>query len=280
MKKILLALTGIVIIGVGLFLGRDYLPKFTSGDGELRVESSPKTTVFVNGENKGQTPLVQSMSQGKYDIKLLPENEQSTASWQQQVTLNPGVQTFVNVNLASTDASSSWEMITLEEGKAGNSEISIFSYTDPAEIFFDDERKGTTPLSFQDVSAGTHNVRLLAPGHAENTIKVTMTPGYKLLLTAQLPRTDAPSTESPENNTDGQAEGQSTTKESVTILDTPTGWLRVRSEPSTSGEEVARVDPETSYPLVDEQSGWYQIEYETGKEGWISAQYASIDTEK
>lgn len=276
MKKLIIALLVILLLGAGLYFGRDYLPQFTSSDGELRVESAPKTTVFVNGENKGQTPFMQKMNPGKYDLKLLPEDERTISSWQQQVTVNPGVQTFINVNLASSDTASSWEMITLEEGKRGESEISIFSQTDPAEIFFDDERKGTTPLSFQDITAGTHNVRLLAPGHTENTIKVTMTPGYKLLLTAQLARTDAPEKESTDSATPGKPE-TSDSDESVTILDTPTGWLRVRSEPSTAGEEVARVDPGTSYPLADEQSGWYEIEYEKGKTGWISAQYASKD---
>jgi len=59
-------------------------------------------------------------------------------------------------------------------------------------------------------------------------------------------------------------------------LSTPTGFLRVRSEPSTAGEEVAQVDPGDRFPYLetDEDTGWFKIEYEDGEEGWVSNQYA------
>ncbi|MFS8158890.1 MAG: PEGA domain-containing protein [Candidatus Roizmanbacteria bacterium] len=69
--------------------------------------------------------------------------------------------------------------------------------------------------------------------------------------------------------------GSTTATGQVLIGETGTGWLRVRSEPSASSTELAKVDTGKSFPLVAEQSGWYKIEYETGKTGWISAQYAT-----
>ncbi len=48
----------------------------------------------------------------------------------------------------------------------------------------------------------------------------------------------------------------------------------MRKEPSTSAQELAKVNPGEEYPLLEEKSGWYKIEYEIGKEGWISATYA------
>lgn len=63
-------------------------------------------------------------------------------------------------------------------------------------------------------------------------------------------------------------------EEKVEILPTGLGWLRVRSEPGLSGEEVARVDVGNTYTLIDEESGWYQIELEDGETGWVSGQYA------
>ncbi len=59
----------------------------------------------------------------------------------------------------------------------------------------------------------------------------------------------------------------------IEILDTPTGFLRVRSEPSTTASESGRVNPKEKYPLLDEKSGWYKIKLSTG-EGWISGRYA------
>lgn len=62
----------------------------------------------------------------------------------------------------------------------------------------------------------------------------------------------------------------------VKILKTPTGWLRVRTEPSVAASEAAKIKPNEEYPLLEEQEDWFKIQYnEDGeeKEGWISSQY-------
>lgn len=60
-----------------------------------------------------------------------------------------------------------------------------------------------------------------------------------------------------------------------------TGWapngvdvLRVRSGSGSGNSEVARAETNKAYKLLDEQNGWYKIEYEEGKEGWVSSTYA------
>lgn len=64
----------------------------------------------------------------------------------------------------------------------------------------------------------------------------------------------------------------------VVIKDTPTGWLRVRKTPSTSGEEIAKVNPGEEYKFVEaNDSGWYLIVLESGEEGWISGTYATLN---
>jgi hypothetical protein len=63
----------------------------------------------------------------------------------------------------------------------------------------------------------------------------------------------------------------------VSILDTPTGFLRVRSLPSVSGTEVGQVIPGENYPLLETaDSGWYliKVQLEATSSGWISPQYA------
>lgn len=63
----------------------------------------------------------------------------------------------------------------------------------------------------------------------------------------------------------------------VVINETSTGWLRVRAEASGSSEEVAKVDVGTKLPYLGETiSGWHGVEYETGKKGWVSGQFATI----
>ncbi|MBI4129836.1 SH3 domain-containing protein [Candidatus Roizmanbacteria bacterium] len=272
MKKIIIIIVGILLIGAGLFLGKDYLPLLTSDDGQLKVETQPKTTVFVNGENKGSTPYQGKFSPGSYEVKLLPENETTTLTWQQQVAINKGVQTYITATLGTTDATSSWEIVTLEQLKRGETELSIFSQTDSSEIFINDERKGTTPLSFKDITTGMHGIRLTAPGFTERIVQLKVTPGYKIGVTSHLASLapQPPGTPDQGEQTTPSEQSQVT----VTILDTPTGWLRVRAEPATSGEEIGRVTPGEEYPYLEEQEGWFKIEYEKGKEGWISGQYA------
>jgi hypothetical protein len=60
----------------------------------------------------------------------------------------------------------------------------------------------------------------------------------------------------------------------VEILDTPTGFLRVRATPSTGASEITQVDPGEKFPLLEERAGWYKIKLTDGKEGWVSGQYA------
>lgn len=59
----------------------------------------------------------------------------------------------------------------------------------------------------------------------------------------------------------------------VTILDTPTGFLRVRETPG--GSEVGQVNPGDSLPFLDENTEWYQVSLESGESGWVSKEYSS-----
>ena len=61
----------------------------------------------------------------------------------------------------------------------------------------------------------------------------------------------------------------------VEILATPNGFLRVRSEPSTTADELVKVKSGEKFKYIEEDSktGWFKIEYEEGKEGWVSGEF-------
>jgi len=65
-------------------------------------------------------------------------------------------------------------------------------------------------------------------------------------------------------------EETSTTTEikTVTVTETPTGWLNVRAGAGTNFSVVAKVYPGEDYPLLAEKGEWYKIEL-----GWVSKQY-------
>ncbi|KKS45600.1 MAG: Serine/threonine protein kinase [Candidatus Gottesmanbacteria bacterium GW2011_GWA2_42_18] len=274
MKKIIIIIIGIVLIGAGIYFGRDFLPKLTSSQGELHVESQPETTVFVNDENKEKTPITQKIDPGQYEVKLVPDDQAAISTWQQSVTVNPGTQTFIKALLGDTSTTSSWEVIILEKLSGNETELSVSSATDASELYINGNFKGTSPLSFQDIAEGEHEIRLTAPGFAEKKIKVNVTQGYKLTVRTQLALVDeSQMTQEQEGEKPAQAEDDGALG-TLLITSPTTGWLRVRSEPTTSGEEVGRIDDGEKVTYFTDKDGWYEVEYEEGKKGWISGDYA------
>jgi len=57
------------------------------------------------------------------------------------------------------------------------------------------------------------------------------------------------------------------------ITSTPTGFLNVRTEPSTAGTLITKVYPGEVYTYTKTQSGWYNIALPDGKTGWVIGQY-------
>ena len=64
----------------------------------------------------------------------------------------------------------------------------------------------------------------------------------------------------------------------VTVLDTPTGYLNVRGGPGTNFEKIGQINPGETYELVtaDQNKGWYQIKLDEARNGWVTKQYAEI----
>lgn len=69
---------------------------------------------------------------------------------------------------------------------------------------------------------------------------------------------------------EGSAQGTGT---KIEIIETGIGYLRVRSSNSTGASELGRVNVGEQFDVIEESNGWYKIEYETGKQGWISGTY-------
>ncbi len=54
---------------------------------------------------------------------------------------------------------------------------------------------------------------------------------------------------------------------------TPTGWLRVRDNPSVQGKEVARVNVGDRLISTEQKQGWYSVTLEDNVTGWVSGDY-------
>lgn len=60
------------------------------------------------------------------------------------------------------------------------------------------------------------------------------------------------------------------------ILETGTGWLRVRDAANLNGIELTRVDVGKEYTVIEETTGWVKIKASDTIEGWVSADYISV----
>lgn len=265
----------------------------------LQVNSTPKATVFINDKQVGSTPFIdEKLSPGEVTVKLVPETTAvSLSPWETKVKLTGGVMAVVNREFGQTEASSAGEILTLEKSKdKENAVLAVISDPDSAVVRLDGEAKGFTPLSLEKVAPGEREIVVSATGFAERTIKAKLVAGFKLNLNVKLAQKEEETIEiSPTPAPTGTGAKKITPKPSPTgakptgptgppltpparpyveIKDTPTGWLRVRTEPSTTAAEAAKVNPGERYPLLDESGGWYKIQYQEDKEGWISGRYA------
>ena len=66
--------------------------------------------------------------------------------------------------------------------------IVVFSRPSGAEVFLDEQLVGSTPLSLDEVAAGTHGVRIALPEHRTWATSVNVTAGSSLRVAASLER--------------------------------------------------------------------------------------------
>lgn len=289
LKKLLVSLS---FLSLTVFLTGCTLPGRKKS--ALSVSTTPQATIFLDGEHLGQTPYYnEKLKPGDYVLKIVPESSgQALNPWEGRVTLSPGILTVVNRELGLTQDDSSGEILSFETSADKNAtSISVVTTPDGAVVNLDGEPKGFAPISLDKITEGDHILLISSPGYQDKTIKAKTVKGNKLIASVQLaravtaPLVDAESQQeatpaaSPKASPTPKASpktGSTTTpaKPYVTIDSPDTGWVRVRAEASTAGEELTKVDHGQSFPLIDEKSGWYQIEYETGKKGWISGKYA------
>ena len=261
--------------------------------GRMKIVSSPSAGVFIDNTPVGRTPFENKYKVGEYNVKLIPEgNSKEIATWQGKVTVNKNSLTYVNRELGSSENTSAGEVLTIKKmtKRPENPNFGeIYVETNPAGaiINLDNDEKGIAPFTMERVLKGDHEISAYLPGFLNRTQKVKITGGYrvsiefklaldpnqekKIILPSITPIASGSATPSVSPSPSLKV-SKTPSKTVVEIQDTPTGFLRVRSEPST-GEEIAQVKPGETYEYLDERSGWYQIKL-PDVEGWVSSEYA------
>lgn len=289
----------LTLILAGLIVKTKFLNQ--SAVGALSVSTTPKATVFLNEAQLGTTPFSDNKIEvGEHRLRLVPE-DQALSAWESQITIQSGALTVIKWNFAATESASSGEAVWLEE-MADKEEVAlaVVSLPDQAVVKINGQPRGFAPLLLEDLTVGEYQVIIDSLGYEERLITAKTVAGRKLIINVQLaqqveniqidseadltptpeaevtptPNSDTP-TPSPKLTPRPTQEGDSLARPYVKIKETGTGWLNVRVTPG--GSKIARVDVGQTFPYLNEKkSGWLKIEYEPGKEGWVSGAYVDL----
>ncbi|HUQ85639.1 MAG TPA: PEGA domain-containing protein [Candidatus Limnocylindrales bacterium] len=280
MKKVIFILISALFLGFLIF--GVFQQFFNSGSkkGALQVTSTPESKVYLDDKYIGQTPLCKcesadTLKTGDYTFKLVPQDK-SFSEYQEKITVSEGVLTVIDRKFGN-DSKSSGSVISLTPLKDKKStELLIVSIPSKSNIFLDNNEIGQTPFLFKNPTESDHALRVIKDGYTDKTVRIRTPLGYKLTVIMYLSTGDSSSIDSVTPTASPSAALAPTLPVGqVVILNTPTGFLRVRVSASVAGSEIGRVAPGETFELVSEQPGWYQIKLKNGQVGYVSSQYVS-----
>lgn len=274
MRKVLLLIVPLLIAGA-LFLGFLFVSSFQTEVSALQVTAIPQAEVFLDAISLGKTPMRNDkLKPGEHVLKLVPQDESSSLfAFEEKLTLRKNVLTAVDRVFKTTEAESEVSIISLEPGSNKKTiEIAVTSTPQGSEVKLDEQPQGISPLLLKDVTNSDHQITITKEGYKSKTLRVGPKEGYRLTVFGKLAIKS-----SEETKTEEPAEEPKPTNDSKTIriLNTPTGFLRVRLSPSTKSGELTRVNPGETFPLLEEKEGWYKIALPDKKEGWVSSLYTA-----
>lgn len=275
MKKfwfILLSITLIIgLVVLGYFLYNYLKPK----KGGVLVTSNPAASVYVNGNLVGKTPYEGSFDAGEISVKIIPDELEAINVYESKVKIVGGVKTVVKREFK--EGGINWgDIIYFEKGEGKNSSLSVITVPDNTQVAIDGVTKGFSPYRLNSITQGEHQITISAVGYLDRSLTVNAVAGYKLSIISSLVQDQAPKQE--------EVAGETTEiKTLVEILDTPTGFLRVRTAPGAGGSEIHQVSPGEKYTFLeeDEQTGWFKIQVQeaapglpNGIVGWVSNEFS------
>lgn len=257
------------------FVPDTFLKRIFNTAGTLRVESTPVVNVFLDNTLIGQTPLQINKKEGVYTLKLVPEaNSKETVTWSGRLRVFQNATTYINRHLSKSELLSAGEMLSMEKTSGGKGQILVT--TEPTGMFvaLDGEERGVAPVFLDTVTPGEHELLAHGEGLLPRSVKIQVIGGYKLNAEIKLSID-----EQYKKKKEAEAKEKTQTKNSDSFLqikNTPTGWLRVRSEPDVNASESARVLPGEKYSYYEERDGWFQIEFKKNLRGWVNGDYVRV----
>ncbi len=153
------------------------MQRTNAGFVEIRGDSDPGVVgveVTVDGQAKGAVPITIKLPVGRHLVEIAKAGFDNFSQWVD--VLDGQKQVLLPVLKAQT---------------VSKARLVIDADVKQAEVFVNGERKGTTPLSVDDLPPGTYTIVVKAPGAKDWTQKLTLPAGQTLLkaeLAASVPK--------------------------------------------------------------------------------------------
>lgn len=279
---------------------------------QVQLTDGTVANVYLDELHLGQTPLTKNdLQPGTYQLRIEPHASSGKQPYQTDIHLYAGSVTSVLWSYAGSEAVGTGDILELEPLPSDSrAELAVITVPEGASVLVDNTTYGLSPVVLEEITSGDHSLTFSAVGHVKKTLAIQIQQGFRLHVFSRLGNDSAPrdttptppvasgsaelsaspiasaspaastspltSSPAPAASATPIAAPSTVAKPYVTIKDTGTGWLRVRSEASSGATEVARVNVGQNYPYKSTLNGWYEIEYAAGKTGWITGQYADI----
>jgi uncharacterized protein YgiM (DUF1202 family) len=277
MKRKIVNILSIILIFIGFFIFfQVFLNFLPHGKGALQVTSNVAAKVLINGKLIGNTPLClceeeERIDEGGYTLQLVPQDSSST--YTTKIKVGKDVLTAVDRTFLPGSYASSYTLY-LSKIYAQDAQLFVSSIPNGALISMDGTDSGTTPLLINNVSDSAHEIEIQKGGYAKKTIRIKAQKGYKLVIETIL-GTIPSSDEVLPGSEPSPTPTPTLISETVKIINTPTGFLRVREEANINSKEIGRVNPGDILTLISEENGWYKIQLPNSQTtGYVSSDFA------
>jgi hypothetical protein len=237
-------------------------------EGDLRVESQPTASVFLDNKHIGKTPLGKTpvkITAGEYTMKITADdNNPPLAAWEGKVTVRQNSLTYVNATLSESELTTASDVLWLEKTGGSKAELSVISNPDGASVLVDDEMKGFTPITISDLPAGQHTLTVATRGFINRTVKIKTTSGYRVMSSIKLALSPGGAQPTPEASPSSEAVATTPAATGKTTP-APTGKTTpvptVKGTPSpTPKAKTPTADPAKPYVVVkDTPTGFLNV---------------------
>lgn len=276
MKKIIQALTVIVILILGFFAYQYLIPQLRPPQAFLKVESNLGAEVFLEGKSLGKSPLQKKdLKVGSYDLVIkatLPTFPKTAGEkegfknleFKQKIDLQPSAVTAVKYEFAPDEIFSSGEILSLRNG-AG---LSVTTNPENAEVFLEGKSLGNSPLS-QIIDPGVHLLKVGKEGYVSREVEINIEERFRLTAWVSLALNPYPQTKKLSEK--GKFTIFDLSSSNNTLTDDFHSWAQAIWHFQKSGKSV----PEKFDVLIDEGGKQYTLNTAYSKKKEVTVGYLS-----